>query len=286
MINEVCGSETSTPKNMGGKKQCIEAPVKTTMLAKDGFAFASVAAMKDVANWNTAIVAKNLVPFPNVEGIELANTDAIIKNGRYTDYTLKEGVAGVAYRFDLAICTYEGLKSYKNSEYNRIFEITESEEVTCDVQTDGTVKGRKMSSFLPGLRNQATDADVPFANVNIKFDSDVYDIVRAEFPATEVEGIYDVVLEVQGTPNATTLVVKATIGCTNALVTSLVLADWKFVQNSDGLEETITGSSYDADTGFYTLTAVAFETGTIATDGVVTQANINYEAAPVAVTVA
>ena len=285
VINEVCGTTSTVPSNMGGKKQCIEAPVKTIILAKDTFSFASVAAMKLVANYDAAIVAKDAVPFPNVEGIELANTEAIIKNGRYTDYTLKAGVPGVAYRFDLSICTYEALKSYVNSGFTRVFEITESEEVTCQVQTDGTVKGRKMSSFLVGQRNQATDADTPFANVNIKFDDDVFDIVRAEFDATEVEGVFDIALEVQGTPNATTLIVQASLSCTGDLVPSLALADWKFVQDSDGLEETVTVSSYDAGTGFYTLTGAAFETGTIATDGVVTQVNIKYEAAPVAVTI-
>lgn len=285
VINEVCGSETSAPQNMGGKKQCIEGPVKTMILATESFAFASVAALKAVVNYDTGVTAKSLVPFPNVEGIELANTEANIKTGRYTDYTLKNGVAGVAYRFDLSICTYEALKSYINSVFTRVFEITEAEEVTCDVQSDGTVKGRKMTSFLVGQRNQATDADVPFANVNIKFDSDIYDIVRAEFAATKIEGIFDVTLKVQGVPSATTLVVEATDACTGENISSLLLDDWKFVQTSDTLEEAVTVSSYDAVTGFYTLTALAFEDGTIATDGVVEQNNIKYEAAPVAVNV-
>lgn len=285
VINQVCGTTSTVPKNLGGKKQCIEAPVKTLFLAKDSFSFASITAMKDVANWNAAIAAKNIVPLPNTEGIEQANTEAIIKNGRYRDYTLKNGVAGVAYRFDLSICTYEALKSYVSSSFNRVFEITEAEEVSADVQTDGTVKGRKITSLLLSQRNGATDADVPFANVNLKFDSDVYDIIRAEFEVTEVEGVYDVALEVIGTPTSTELVVKATLACSGDLVTSLVLADWKFTESA-GTEETVTASSYDPETGYYTLTAVAFVTGTIATDGVVTQTNIKYEAAAVAVTVA
>lgn len=283
--NEVCGSTTSAPKNMGGKKQCLESAVKTFVLATDSFSFASVTALKDIANWNTAIVAKNQVPFPNIEGIELANTDAIIKNGRFVDYTLKDGVAGVAYRIDAAVCTYEALKTYENSVFNRIYEITEAEEVTCDIQLDGTVKGRKMTSFLVGLRNQATDADVPFANVNIKFDDDVFDIVRAEFAASEIEGIFDVALEVIGTPNATTLVVKATDACTGLPISSFLLANWKFTEAA-GTEETITASSYSATTGNYTLTATAFVTGSINLDGVVTVSGIKYEGIAAAVTVA
>lgn len=284
VINEVCGNEATVQKNMGGKKQCLEAPVKTFYLAKDEFAFTDLADAKTEASWDTAIAAKNIVPLPNIEGLELANTDAVIKNGRYQDYELKEGVPGVAYRLDLSICSYDALKSYKNSGYTRVFEVTNAEEFTCDVLADGSVKGRKYTSMIIGLRNQATDDDVPFVNVNLKFQEDVYDILKAPFEASDKEGIFDVILEVQGTPNATTLIVKATLGCTGSLVTTLETADWLFTE-AGGDEETISGASYDADTGFYTLTATAFVTGTIATDGVVTKANINYEAAPVAVTI-
>ncbi len=283
VINQVSGSATSIPQNMGGKKQYLEAPVKTVILAKDTFSFANIAAVKLVANYKTGVTAKGLVPFPNVEGIELANTEESIKNGRYTDYTLKEGVAGVKYRFDVSVNSYEALKSFRNSEFTRVFEITEAEEVTCDVQDDGTVKGRKMTSFLVGLRNQATDADVPYADVNIKYDDDVFDILRAEFDATDVEGIYDVNLEIVSQA-AGEIKVKATVE-SGSSVTTLVQADWKFVQDSDGLEEAITGSSYDAATGEYTLTAAAFETGKLSTDGVIQQAEITYEAASVTVTI-
>lgn len=286
VINQVCGTESTKPKNMGGKKQCIEGAVKTLILATDAFAFATIAAMKEIANYDTGIESKGLVPFPNIEGIELANTDPIVKNGRYTDYTLKNGIAGVAYRFDLAICTYEALKSYANSGYTRVFEITEAEEVTCDVQEDGTVKGRKMSSFLVGLRNQATDDDTAFANVNIKFESDVYDIIRADFPASEIEGVYDLAFTVVGVPTATELVVKANVACTGDLVSSLVLADWQFIKDAGLAVEPITASTFDPVSGNYTLTAAAFDTGTISTDGVITQTNIRYEGEPKKVTIA
>lgn len=283
VINEVCGTESTAPKNLGGKKQCLESPVKTIILAKETFAFADVAAMKAVANYNNGVVAKDLTPFPNIEGIEAANTEANIKEGRYTDYTLKNGVSGAAYRFDFAICTYDAAKSYVNSGFTRVFQITEAEEVSCDVQSDGTVKGRKFTSMLLGQRNEATDDDVPNATLTFKFDSDVYDIVRAEFAATEVEGVFDVDLNIISA-SSTELVLTATLGCSGDNISSLTQDDWKFLE-AGGDEEAITGSSYDADTKRYTITAAAFVDGTIQTDGVVTQTNINYEAEPTPVTV-
>lgn len=287
VINEVCGNVTTAgPQNMGGKDQCLEAPVKTIVLAKENFTFADLATAKTESAWDAAIVNKDIVPFPNIEGIELANTDAVTKEGRYRDYELVPAVPGVQYRFDLSVCTYADLVTYKNSEYTRVFEITNSEEITCDVQTDGTVRGRDLTSFLIGLRNQATDDDVPYVNVNLKFNSDIFSIIKPEtgFTPTTLEGIYDVALEVIGTPTATTIVVQASTACTGSLVTTLELDDWTFLKDSDGLEEAVTASSYNATTGYYTLTGSAFEDGMLST-GVISQPSIIYEAEPVAVTI-
>lgn len=280
VVNEVCGNESTAPSNMGGKKQCLEAPVKTTVLAKSTYSFASKTAMKDEANWNTAIAAKNLVPLPNIEGLELANTEAVLKTGRYTDYELKEGVAGVQYRFDLSICNYEALKTYKNSDYTRVFQITNSEEITCDIQTDGTVKGRELSSFIVGLRNDATDDDVPFVNVNLKFTNDVFDIVRATFDATELEGIFDVTVNIVSA-SATEIKFTLTTACSGAQVTSMEDADI-ILNDNTGSAHTRTFVAADS-AGIYTLTGTGFANDfTVGLNGVVTKSGTHYEAPTVA----
>lgn len=284
VVNQVCGTASTVPANLGGKKQCLEAPVKTIILAKETFEFDSIAAMKAVANYDNGIVAKGIVPFPNIEGIEGANIEETIKEGRYADYVTKEGVAGAAYRFDLSICTYEALKTYISSGFTRVFQITESEEITCDVQADGKVKGRKFTSMRLGQRNEATDDDVPNATLTFKFDSDIYDIVRAEFEASEIEGVYDIALTIVSA-SATEIVLTAALACSGDNISSLEQANFKFLEGTDDTEEVITGSSYDAETKQYTLTAAAFVTGRIKTDGVITQTNIKYEAAETAVTV-
>lgn len=284
MVNEVCTTEESQIKNLGGKKQCLEKPVKTFVFAKEDTTFASVAAMKVKSNWDTLIVSKGLVPTPNIEGIEPNNTDPVTKEGRYKDYELKAGVAGTNYRFDLSVCTYEALKSYVDSGYNRIFQITDGEEVTCEVQDDGTVKGRKLSSFFVGFRQEATDDDVPFCNTSIKWEDDVYDIVRATFSASELEGIFDVQLT-SVSAAAGSIVFTAKVECTGDNVTTLAQADMQFIQDSDGQQEALTGLSYDANTGQYTATAAAFETGYLEINGVITKVSINYESNQMQVTI-
>lgn len=286
VLNEVGGGAASNPKNLGAKKQRIESPLKTIFLAKETFQFANVAAMKaTIDNWKTAVTNKDIIPYPNIEGIEQNNTEANIKEGRYVDYTLKQGVHGVNYRFDFDINTYESVQSHLNTEYTRVFQITESEEVLCDIQSDGSVKGRLLSSFLLTERTDATDDDVPFANVQFKFDNNLFDIVKPGLVLTELEGIVDLKFDIVSA-SATEIVVEATVEATGDNVSSLQQADFKFLESDGVTEEPITGSSYDADTMRYTLTGTAFTSGgTLQTDGVVTQTNINYEAAPVAVTV-
>ena len=275
LISEVC-TPSGTTKNMGGKDQCLETPVKTFFLAKDGFAFPSLAAMKLEATWNAAISAKNIIPLPNIEGLELANTEASIKEGRYKDYELKEAVAGVKYRLDLSMCSYEALKSYKNSEYKRVFEVTNDDEVTGDVQADGSIKGRKTSSFIIGLRNQATDEDVPYVDVSLKFESDTYSIVKPSFEVSEKEGIFDVNFALVSA-TATQIKVTAKTNCSNSLVKSFASGNIT-VQNASGGIQTLTSTSSADAAGVYTIVGTGFATNfTVGLNGIVSQAGMNYE---------
>jgi hypothetical protein len=284
MINEVCGG-VSTVKNTSGKKQCLEGAVRTYALAKSTFSFASLAAMKTKAAWDTAKAAKDVVVFYEVEELEPNNTEAVIKNGRYEDFNIKDAVKGVAYTHYLSPYSHEAIESYENSDYTTIFRITDKNEVLCEEQSDGTIKGEPLKSFIPSVRDDAPVDGTPSSKVQMKFGEYSLSIVKPSFDLEDYEGVYDVTLVVQGTPNVTTLIVEAKKTARGTLVASIVQADWKFVQDSDGLEEPVTGSVYDAATGFYTLTATAFETGTIATNGVVQQTEEMLEAAAVVVTI-
>lgn len=275
IINEVCGNESSKPKNLGGKDQCLEKAVKTLFLAKDTFSFASLTAFKSKTNWDTAIAAKDIVPLPNVENPEENNTEAVIKNGAHRDYTIKDAIPGSNYRIDAAICTYEALKTYQNSDYKRVFEVTFAEEVTADVADDGKVFGRKITSLNVPLRARATAEDVPFTSVNVKFADDVFSILKTDFEPSELEGIYDVVIS-QVSASATEIKVKVTTHCTGAMVTSLESGDL-IVKDDTGATESTTFTAADAN-GVYTLTGTGFTTGfTVELDGIVTKGDFHYE---------
>ncbi len=192
--NEIGGNQFST-KNIGGKKQRLEAPVKTIILAKDNQSFTKEEFKNVIVNWKKEIKNKNLVPFPNAEGLEPNNTEAQLKEGRYEDYELKSAVSGTKYRFDISNTTYESFLTYKNSQYTRIYEITNLDEVLCDIQPNGEIKGRKISSFIIGNRNQATDSDVPFVDVSIKYENNTHSILKTDGEPSDLEGIYDALFE-------------------------------------------------------------------------------------------
>lgn len=277
VINEVCGSDNnSTTKNLGGKKQCLEAPVKTTVLARENFYFPDLATAKGKAAWDAAKENKDVIPMPYIEGIEANNTEASIKNGRFQDYKLKEGIRGSSYRYDVSICTYAGLKSYENSEYTRIFRITTEGEVTCEVAADGKVYGEKISSMLVGIREEAKDDDVPYSNVAFKYANELFSIIKPGFSIEDMEGIFDVVLK-QVSATSTEIKFTAQADCTGDFLKSFVSASVQLLA-ADGTP--VTGTTFAAPdaNGVYTLTGTGFVTGmTLSLVGIVTQANIMYE---------
>lgn len=277
MINEACGGvDAPQPKNIGGKIQCIEAPVKTLALALDTFSFATVAASKLEANWRLAIKAKQIVIFPYIEGITANNTEATIKNGRYRDYLLKPAVSGSTYRMDLGLCTYEAVKSYENSDYKRIFRITAEDQFTADVQSLGSVKGEAISNFLVGMRNEATDDDVAYTDIGIKYRKEQHSILQAEFDLSELEGVYDANF-VQVSASATQIKFKAFQGCGGAPITNFVDADIKLFQ-ADGITPRAHTFVAADSNGIYTLTGTGFVTGDlVTTDGVVDKLELFYE---------
>lgn len=277
MINEVCNTENNPVKNIGGKLQCLEQPVKTFALAKETFSFATVAASKTEVAWRTAIENKDVVIFPYVEAITPNNTEAVIKNGRYRDYELKAAVGGSTYRMDLAICTHAAVKSYENSEYTRIFRISAGDEYTADVQSDGKVKGEALSNFLVGFRNEATDDDVPFTDIGLKYRKEAHDILVADFDLSEIEGVHDADLIQQGTATSSSVKFKALSGCTGSLITNLAMADFK-VTEADGTPIVFTLVPADS-AGVYEITsATLFSDGDlVSTDGVRDLTDIFYE---------
>ena len=285
IINEACGSTATTVKNIGARVQCFEGLLKTGWLAKETFSFASVAEAKTRAAAITAISGKNLGVLPYVADIQPANTEPTFKDTLYNGkYELTKAIVGDTIRIDTSVCTQEALKTYAKAGYSRMFQLTDSNELLCDVQADGTVKGRRMSSFLVGLRNGRTTGDLPFTNLTINYEDESFSVLKTDSDLTELEGILDVVIK---EVSASTTSVKFTVetDCGGSLVTNLTSSDVTFLDSS-GDPQAGTFVVADGD-GVYEYTGTGFESNsTISLDGVVVQGEVYYESpTPLTITV-
>lgn len=275
IINEAGGS-LKVLKNTGVSEQKYESAVKTYVLAKEGFSFASADAIKDIANWNTAKANKDIVPLYEVDLAPEANSvEPTIANKRFRDVKTKDGVKGVTYTHELSPESHSAIESFdQNTVYTRVFRVTSENEVLCESQADGTVKGEPLSSLIVGNREDATDENPPQTKVMLKFKKYDMSIVKPSFDASEFEGIYDVVLALSSA-SATSIKFSAKSwgeDVTNLASSNVVLKD------TGGSVHASSFVAYDSDTGLYELTGTAFANDfTLDIDGVQVVGTVYYE---------
>jgi hypothetical protein len=277
IINEA-GSSLKVIKNTGVSEQKYEAAVKKYFLAKESFSFASLSASKDIANWNTAKLNKDIIPLFEVDlAPELNSVEPTIANKRFKDVKTKDGVKGVTYTHELSPESHAALNSYdQNRTYTRIFRVTSENELLCDIQEDGTVKGEPTSSFIVMNREDATDENPPQTKVQIKFKNYDMNIVKPSFDVAEYEGVYDVHL-VLGTVSATSI--KFTAKSWGENITNLVAAN-VVLKDASGSVHASSFVTYDSDTEVYELTGTGFANDfTLNIDGIQVIGTVYYEGA-------
>ncbi|WP_435415869.1 hypothetical protein [Polaribacter aestuariivivens] len=273
IINEA-GSSLVKTKNTGVSDQKLEAAVKTYILAKEDVSF-TLEEIKAITNWNTNKTSKGVVPFYEVEVLEANSVEPTIANKRFRDVKTKDGIKGVTYTHELSAVAYSALKTYDGTEdYTRIFRVTTENEILCEVQEDGTLKGEPITSFIVGLREDATDEAPAMAKVYIKFKEYDVSVIKPDFDANEFEGIYDVQLEL-GAVSATSIKFSAKSWGKN--VENLTSAN-VVLKDASGSVHASTFVPYDSDSGLYELTGTGFaDNFTLDIDGVQTVGTVQYE---------
>lgn len=277
IVNEVCNdsSGASAPKNTGGKKQCIEGAVRSYILTKEDFTFDDLAAAKLKTNWDTASTSKDIAVFWDIEEINNNNTEATILEKRYSNRKTKDGVKGVDYTHNLSVCSHEVLESYEDSDFTRVFRFTDKNEVLCEIDDDGKVKGQPLSSLLVAEREDPTpDAD-PISVISFKFKKHSVSIFKPSFDLDVYQGIFDVVIE-QVSASSTELKLKFRTACANSYITSLEDGD-VIVKNDEGVAQSVTFVAADSNKEV-TITGTGFATGfTVELNGVVSSGGNLYE---------
>lgn len=273
---------SSSSRNTGAKKQCLEGLTDRMYAAKKGFKFASVADFESKAKWLESIAAKNIVPFYKVYELTAENTEATVYETGDFVYETSPAVKKTSFESYLGFCSHRAMKSYNDStEYTQIFESTNKGEFIGVSEGDG-VKGQDVSIRV-GIRNIATKDKPAYTKVSLTFDDynqleDNPVVIKTGFLSSDLDGIYDVKLT-KVSANSTSIKFTASVGCSAGedTVKSFVLANFVL---KDNFGQVVNSSSFTpADSeGVYTLTGGPFaNTYTLNLVGVVTIGGICYE---------
>jgi len=279
---EICNSGKSKPRNTGANEQCFEGILEKLFVAKKHFRFASLEAMKDVTVWKTAIQNKDIVPLYNAYEVAPANIEAKkFESGNFS-YETAKAIKKTTFECFLGFCSHRALKTYANSEYTQVFELTDTGVILGVNTSDGKIKGQDVTIAVD-IRTIQVSGKVPFTKVTLTYrdyeelEDGAVGIKPVWDTETQLQGIFDLNLE-QVAANPTTIRFKASSGCSGAgeLVTSLVAANI-VVKNAVGAIQAVSFVAADAD-GIYTITGTGFATGfTVSLNGVVVQTTIMYE---------
>ena len=290
MVYQECKNKKTAKKNTGAKEQCLEGLTIKTAVHVPGFSFDSVEDAKDIAIWNAAIAAKQIIPLYEVEELASANTEDTVFEGRRNQYITAEGKKITTYNSFLSLCSHSALKSYHKSELG-LFEFTEDGAIKGVIEADGTVKGQSIVMNV-GKRIDPT-ADRPASTqvtLNYKdyneFEDDGAIFRPEDWGADDIYGIFDVTLT-QVSATATEIKFTAANGCAGGdeEITSFLAANI-LVKDLDGATETVSFVAADSE-GVYTVTGTGFATNfTVGLNGVVTQSGTSYESpTPLKITV-
>lgn len=276
VMNDACGDKATNVLNSGGKKQCVPKPVDSLIMAKEDFRFATYEAAKLKTNWDTAKANKDIIPLYLVEEFTADNTEEQVYEGRHRDYVTDEAIKGTIYNHIIGDCSYEVLKSLRNSGYTRVFRVTSDGAFHAQILADGKVAGEPISSYNVGILNDSEIGGKPQnADITVKFKDYVKSTIMPDFDIKNYEGVYEVILE-QVSASASSIKFKALTGCGSELITTLEDSDLKFLDNTDSAASA-TFVPADED-GIYEYTGTGFASGySVATDGVVDKVDISYE---------
>jgi hypothetical protein len=259
----------------GSSSECLEGLTTKLFLAKSAYRFSTIALFKTQATWDAAILAKDIVPlFPTYEVVD-ANTEATEYESRNFSYQTEKEVKKVTFESYLDINSHAALKSYENGDYTQVFEVTEAREILGVYDADGVqVKGQDLTRFDVSIRSRPTSEKPAYSMTTITYrDFEEFEdngiIVKPDWDANTLDGVFNLTFQIQGTPTATTLDVKVTMNGGQDDVNTLVLVDF-YLEDALGADQTSTMSGINVPVnGIYNITGTGMADGLLRTNGVI-----------------
>ena len=283
MSVQICNT-ASEVLNTGASKQCIEGKLKHIVLSKSAFKFANVTDAVNRGKWIDGITAKDLVPLFDLYEVANADTEASFFEADEFRFKTSKEVKKTTFESYLGICSHKALKSYQDSDYTKVFEITEDGAIIGILNDDGSVSGQDLSYFDVSIRKR-TVKDKPATTMVTLTYKDFEQLEKSPFgripdwDANDLSGIFNAnITLVSATSSA--IVVDVNTGCDSTGVEGLVVGDFTYSGGTlTGLSESTTVS------GRYTLAGTGLTSGNLNLDGVVALGDILLEGVLLAVTI-
>lgn len=288
IIVDICSDATSEVLNTGIDSHCLESITTKLVLAKDGFVFDTKDDFKNKVKWDEAILAKNLAPLYDVYELQSADEEAtFFTSGSYKRQT-KKAVKVLTCESYCSLYAHKVLKSYEDSSYNHVFEITENGEVIGVFNELGKIKGQDLTSFIVGIRTRPTPDKPPYSPITVTYrDYDELEnngyITSVGFDPNTLDGVFSLVL-MQTAIAAQQIQFKALYAGGSKTYGGLLQANMKLTDDNNN-NLAIDDMSYNAQTGVYTLDSAALADGYLSTNGVVTIGGLMFESDVLAVDV-
>ena len=256
-------NDNSCVANLGntGLANCVDnlGPDARLLYTLDSFEFATYAAAIVEANYESAINAGTMFPFPQFQVIEPTSEDDVIQETTLGEKLfVREGKYSSTGSFELAMCNLANLRTF-NEVLGRAFIVTQDGQIFGTSPDGIKFRGFKLSEFhLSGINN--TDGTVKrmvtlryqFKNPNEM--NDFPAIPALEWDPLDLAGIINVVVTEVGTSTDALAIVSVLRTCDGEAVTGLVEGDFTILA-SDGTTEMIQAGLFtDNADGTYTFT--------------------------------
>ena len=155
-------TNTTKTYNTGISKEILEGATVRYALSKSDFTFDTKEDINDMSKWKEAIKNKDIVPFFSIEAnLENTNTEPTYYESRTLKVKTKEARKGKKGSHHLGLYSHAALKSYEDSNYNRVFEFTEDGYIKSVFTQDGKIAGQELSSFNVSIRNKEDTGTAP-----------------------------------------------------------------------------------------------------------------------------
>lgn len=201
IYNEAYNLSSNPVRQTGSDSEAIESVASMFLLHRDGDFFEK-SDLKDLSTIKGLIKEGRVRVMYEMYEVQPANTDAqFFESGNYKAET-KKAVKGLTFEHYLSFTSHAALKTYQESAFDRVIEITEDNLIIATQMPDGKVRGQKIRQFDVGIRMPATADKPPYSPVTVTYDD--YDeledraavLIPDYNPNIDLEGVFEIDFDV------------------------------------------------------------------------------------------